>query len=87
MPNNKKLNSFPPNSKIINFSDKETKPMFVSAAQIHKLVLGVSAKTWANWRTQKIGPKYYVFNGRVYYRVSDIEDVLTQYPVQTFSNN
>jgi hypothetical protein len=87
MPNKKNINTLPANAQIIKFSDKEIKPMFISAAKIHKFVMGVSAKTWANWRTQKIGPKYFVWNGRVYYRVADIEEVLTQNPVKTFSNN
>lgn len=37
----------------------------------------------ANWRNQKIGPKYYKLNRKVIYRPEDIEDYMFASPVLT----
>ena len=58
--------------------------LFVAARAIGKVVIGLSSKTLANWRSYGIGPKYYVKNGSVYYRLKDLENFFGENPVETF---
>jgi predicted DNA-binding transcriptional regulator AlpA len=37
----------------------------------------IAEKTWANWRSQGIGPKYLKLRGHVRYRRSDVDAWLT----------
>ena len=67
------------------FNTEDFKPLFVAASNIEKVIIGKSKQTWANWRSQKIGPKYYKINGSVYYKISDLEEYFSQYPIQTFN--
>ena len=57
--------------------------LFVAARAIDKVVIGLSSKTLANWRSYGIGPKYYVNNGSVYYRLKDLENFFGENPVET----
>jgi predicted DNA-binding transcriptional regulator AlpA len=34
---------------------------------------GISSKTWANWRSQKKGPRYYKIGKKVFYKMADID--------------
>ena len=67
--------------RVINFS--ETTPLFIAARAIGKAVVGLSPKTLANWRSYGRGPKYYLKNGSVYYRLKDLDDFFGQNPVET----
>ena len=42
--------------RVVHFPPGEFEPLFVSAKDIGKVVLGVSNKTLANWRSEKKGP-------------------------------
>jgi len=70
---------------IVQFPDGEFKPLFVAADKVGKVIIGPSLKTWSNWRSLKIGPKYYTIKGKPYYRISDLEEHFSQNPVQTHS--
>ena len=87
MPSKKAAEIIPAGARIVDLSNSEMKPMFVAASKIEKIVVGISKKTWANWRSIGKGPRFYVYQGSVYYRLSDIEVALGQNPVETFSNN
>ena len=69
--------------KIADFPAGEPKPLFVAARNIGKVIIGLSPKTAANWRSQKIGPRYSVVNGSVYYAWNDLEDCFGANPVMT----
>ena len=69
--------------KVIQFPPGEFKPLFVSAKDINRVVLGISNKTLANWRSEKKGPKYFLDGQTVYYRVNDLENYFSRCPVQT----
>ncbi|MFH0813083.1 MAG: helix-turn-helix domain-containing protein [Pseudomonadota bacterium] len=44
---------------------------------------GIPKGTLANWRYQKLGPRYYVRGRRIYYFFDDVEGWLRQNPVLT----
>lgn len=69
--------------KIVDFPAGEPKPLFVAARHIGKVIVGLSPKTAANWRFQKIGPRYSVVNGSVYYAWADLEDCFSANQVTT----
>jgi hypothetical protein len=87
MPNDLAVKHILTKARIVDLSNSEIKPMFVASSQIEKIVVGISKKTWANWRSMGKGPRFYIYQGRVYYRLSDIEEAIGQHPVETFSNN
>ena len=87
MPNKRKAEKIPVNARVVDLSNAEIKPIFVAASEIEKIVLGKSKKTWANWRSAGKGPRFYVYQGSVYYRLSDIEEAIGENPVEAFSNN
>lgn len=68
---------------VIQFPPGEFRPLFVSAKDIGKVVLGVSNKTLANWRSEKKGPRYFLDGQTVYYRVDDLDNYFSRHPVQT----
>lgn len=70
---------------LSEFNTEDFKPIFVQASKIEKVIIGISPKTMANWRYQKIGPKYYKVNGSVYYKISDLEDYFSKYIILTFN--
>lgn len=47
------------------------------------LFSGLSVKSLANLRSAGVGPKYYRRGRRIFYKVSDVRDWLTQNPVVT----
>ena len=50
-------------------------------------IYGLSVGTLANWRTKKIGPRYYKVNGRkVLYFLHDLENWSKANPVQTIDS-
>ena len=58
-------------------------PLFVSAAHVDRVVIGVSKKTWANWRSAKTGPRFYMVGAKPYYRLKDLQDYFSANPVET----
>lgn len=72
--------------KILNLKEGEFQALYVRANHIDKVILGVSKKTWANWRYNKIGPKYYKVKGSVYYKISDLVEYFEQQPILTWNN-
>ena len=59
-------------------------PMLVRASKVGRTVLGWNPKTAANWRSQKVGPRYYQDDhGSIYYRVDEILEFFTRHPVAT----
>jgi len=74
----------PPNKiHVIEMPDGEFQPLYVAARAIDKVIIGISPKTWANWRSQKSGPRYYKVNGAVYYKISDLEEYFGRQPILT----
>jgi len=69
--------------KVIQFPPGKFKPLFVAAKDIDKVVLGISCKTLANWRSEKKGPRYYLVGQTVYYRVGELDEYFSRCPVQT----
>ena len=69
--------------KIADFPAGEPKPLFVAARHIGKVIVGLSPKTAANWRSQKIGPRYSVVNGSVYYAWKELENCFSANQVKT----
>ena len=67
--------------RVINFS--ETTPLFIAARAIGKAVVGLSPKTLASWRSYGRGPKYYLKNGSVYYKLEDLQTFFGENPVET----
>ena len=86
MPKKSKSETPPREYKIIEFLQGETQPIVVAGKNVDKIVYGYTSKTAANERSLKIGPRYFLRNGRPYYLVSDLVDHFTQDPVETFSN-
>lgn len=68
---------------VIEFREGEFRPLYVAARDIGKVVVGLSPKTAANWRSAKVGPRFYMCNGTAYYKISDLEEYFGGNPVQT----
>ena len=83
MPRKRQVEPMPPDAKIIKFGSEEIKPLFVKATDIDRVIMGLSPKTLANWRSQGIGPKYFLVNGSVYYAFREIETYFGKNPVET----
>lgn len=58
-------------------------PLIVAAKDIERVIIGYSAKAAANDRSRKVGPRYFMRNGRPYYLVQDLIEHFTQNPVKT----
>jgi len=79
----KKKSPLPTVIHVIQTPEGEFKPLFVAGRDIGKVVVGLSAKTMANWRSAKVGPKFFMCNGTPYYKLSDLEAYFGANPVQT----
>ena len=64
----------------------EYKPLFVSAGAVDKVILGVSKKTFSNWRSGKVGPRFFMVKNKPYYRFDDLEKYFGANPVLTEGN-
>jgi hypothetical protein len=80
-----KMESLPENYQVVRFESGEFRPTFVKASNIGEVVVGLSPKTLANWRSQGVGPTYSVINGHIYIRFSVIEDFFGGNEVKTFN--
>jgi hypothetical protein len=83
MPRKSKIEQLPKDIRIVQFSPGEFKPLYVKASDIGKVVVGLSAKTLANWRSQGVGPAYNIINGQIYYQFSILEKFFNQNLVKT----
>jgi len=73
------------NIRVIKFPPDEVEPVCIAARAASRMVVGVSAKTFANWRSQKIGPPYVVIDGSVYYPWQEFKAHFSRGAVQTFN--
>ena len=85
MPRKRETEQYPKNAQIIHFEPGEFRPLFVASKDIEKVVIGYSAKTAANDRSLKRGPRYYMVGGRPYYRIRDLEEYFSNSPVETMN--
>ena len=85
MPRKQPVEPMPQNAQIIQFGPGEVKPLFVKATDIDRVIIGLSPKTLANWRSQGIGPKYFIVNGSVYYAFTELEYYFGMNAVETLS--
>ena len=85
MPRKRQVEPMPPDAKIIQLGPEEIKPLFVKATDIDRIIVGLSPKTLANWRSQGVGPKYFLVNGSVYYAFREIETYFGKNPVRTIN--
>jgi hypothetical protein len=86
MPRKHQADLMPPEAQIIQFGPEEIKPLFVKATDIDRIIVGLSPKTLANWRSQGVGPKYFLANGSVYYSFSELTNYFTKNPVETLND-
>jgi hypothetical protein len=85
MPRKSKAAPLPKDYHVVQFEPGEFPPLFVKASSIGEVVVGLSPKTLANWRSQGVGPTYSVINGQIYHRFSVIEDYFGGNEVKTFN--
>jgi len=82
---NQEARQLPKDIKVVKFLTGEFQPLIVAGKDIEKVVIGYSAKTAANDRCQKIGPRFFIRGSRPYYLVSDLVEHFTENPVDTFN--
>jgi len=71
--------------RLIQFPPGEIEPLCIAARAAPNRAEGVSAKTFANWRSQKKGPPYMVIDGSVYYPWKEFKAYFSQGRVRTFN--
>ena len=69
--------------KVIEFPPGEIEPLFVRASDIGKVIVGLSAKTLANWRCQKVYLPFHMVNGSPYYEWQELKAFFSQGRVET----
>ncbi len=69
--------------QIIQFPPGEIEPLFIAARDVPKVIIGLSPKTLANWRSQKVGPPFHLVQGSVYYSWPVLKDFFSGGLVQT----
>ena len=84
MPKKLKPEPLPNDIQIVQFEPGEFRPLFVKASNIGEVVVGLSPKTLANWRSQGIGPAYIIIHGQIYHRLSTLEEYFGGNEVKTF---
>lgn len=85
MPRKRQAAAIPPNAQKIQFGPEELKPLFVKATDIDRIIVGLSPKTLANWRSQGVGPKYFIANGSIYYSLTELESYFGMHPMETIN--
>lgn len=85
MPKKRKPELLPMDVKLIQFSQDNPKPLFVSSKDVEKVVIGWSKKTASNLRSQKKGPRFFMVGGTPYYKLSDLEEFFSKCPVETIN--
>ncbi len=76
----------PQKIQVIEFPPGELEPLFIKAPDIGKVIIGLSPKSAANWRSLGIGPPYHVIGGSVYYDFKVLKDFFSGGLVQTTGN-
>lgn len=71
---------------VIKFPPGELEPLFIKAPDIGKVIIGLSPKTAANWRSLGIGPRYHILGASVYYEYKILKDFFSGGLVQTTGN-
>ena len=71
--------------QVIEFPPGEIEPLFVAARDVPKLIVGVSQKTLANWRYQKVGPSFHLVQGSVYYSWQELKEFFSTGRVETLN--
>jgi hypothetical protein len=61
----------------------DCKPIMATRSELAKIFPGMSTQTWANLAYEKKGPRYYKRGKLAWYRIEEVEEYLTQNPVQT----
>lgn len=79
--NKSKVN--PETFKLAEILPQAVLPIAVKASDIDKVIVGLSPKTAANWRSQGIGPGYVVQNGQVYYPYEPLKDYFCNGTIKT----
>lgn len=59
------------------------KPLFVSRGEVGRLFPGLNKKTLANLLSEGRGPAAFRTGRKIFYRVQDVEDWLTENPILT----
>jgi hypothetical protein len=73
--------------KEMKTDNPSLKSIFVRSSKIDQVIIGLSPKTAANWRSQKIGPVYYVSDtGGIFYCIDDLKEYFSRNPIQTSGN-
>ena len=60
-------------------------PLYVARAKVEKIFVGLKPRTLANLASLGQGPPYFKGGKICWYKVSDLEDWITRYPVKTFN--
>lgn len=78
-----------PKGKAVAMPQQPANPIaarFISAQEVER-IYGLSARTLANYRSQKVGPKYYKCGHRVIYRIADLDAYMEEHAVVTFGRH
>ena len=71
--------------RVIEPPPGEVEPLFVAARNVPKLIIGLSAKTLSNWRSEKKGPAFHMVNGVPYYEWNELKGHFSTGRVETFN--
>ena len=69
---------------VVHFAPGEIEPLFVAARDVPKLIIGLSAKTLSNWRSEKRGPVFHMVGGTPYYAWGELKAFFSAGRVETF---
>lgn len=72
--------------KVVEFPPGEIEPLFIAARSVPSVIVGVSIKTLANWRSMRTGPNYHIKNGSVYYGWNDLKEYFSGGKILTHEN-
>jgi len=61
---------------------KLTSKMFLKAKEVEEFY-GLNARTLANWRHQRVGPKYHKVGGAIRYKVEDLNEFMERGRIKT----
>lgn len=70
---------------VVHFAPGEIEPICIAARAAPRMAVGVSAKTFANWRSQKKGPPFMVIDGLPYYPWKEFKEYFSTGRVETFN--
>ena len=73
--------------QVVQFQPGVIEPLFIAARDVPKVIIGVSAKTLSNWRSEKKGPAYHMVQGSPYYNWQELKEFFSSGRVETFDEN